>query len=60
MVESRRIGGRVDRVFHHISGGRVMRSEPRVRMTEPDDDGWTPAQACQTAAALLNAADLID
>ncbi|OBA58302.1 hypothetical protein A5647_21550 [Mycobacterium sp. 1100029.7] len=39
---------------------RIMRGAPRVMMSEPPARGWTAAEARQHAAALLNAADILD
>jgi hypothetical protein len=41
-----------------IIDGRVVRTAPQIMMYE--GDGITPAQARQLAAALLNAADVLD
>lgn len=46
--------------FDSVINGRMTRSQPRVQMAEPPVDGWLPGEACQSAAALLNAVDLID
>lgn len=40
--------------------GRMMRGAPRIVMLEPAQDGWSAAEARQCAAALLNAADVLD
>ncbi|OBK89446.1 hypothetical protein A5649_13420 [Mycolicibacter heraklionensis] len=44
-----------------VVAGRVMRSTPRVHMTdEPPAAGWTVQQAREVAARIIAAADFID